>query len=40
MYAKTSLMVAALAIAGVDLAAPSFVMPALAEMTKVVGGAR
>jgi uncharacterized surface protein with fasciclin (FAS1) repeats len=39
MYAKTSLMVAALAVAGVGFAASSFVIPAFAEMTKMVGGA-
>jgi uncharacterized surface protein with fasciclin (FAS1) repeats len=38
MYAKTSLIVAALA-AGIGFAAPALVMPALAEMTKMVGGA-
>ena len=38
MYAKTSLIVAALAT-GIGFAAPAFVMPALAEMTKMVGGA-
>jgi uncharacterized surface protein with fasciclin (FAS1) repeats len=38
MYAKTSLIVAALA-AGIGFAAPAFVMPAFAEMTKMVGGA-
>jgi uncharacterized surface protein with fasciclin (FAS1) repeats len=38
MNAKILCCAAALA-AGVGLAAPSFVMPALAEMTKMVGGA-
>jgi len=38
MYAKT-LMVVTLAVAGVGLAAPPFVMPAFAAMTKMVGGA-
>ena len=38
MYAKTSLIVAARAT-GIGFAAPAFVMPALAEMTKMVGGA-
>ena len=38
MYAKTSLIVAALAT-GIGFAAPAFVMPALAETTKMVGGA-
>jgi uncharacterized surface protein with fasciclin (FAS1) repeats len=38
MNAKIFVCAAALA-AGVGLAAPSFVMPALAEMTKMVGGA-
>jgi uncharacterized surface protein with fasciclin (FAS1) repeats len=35
MYAKTSLIVAALAT-GIGFAAPALVMPALAEMTKMV----
>jgi uncharacterized surface protein with fasciclin (FAS1) repeats len=38
MYARTSLLVAALA-AGIGCAAPALVMPAFAEMTKIVGGA-
>ncbi|HEX9167646.1 MAG TPA: fasciclin domain-containing protein, partial [Roseiarcus sp.] len=38
MNAKILCCAAALA-AGVCLAAPTFVMPALAEMTKMVGGA-